>query len=249
MSDNQEFPALDIFKELELLLYSEKQSLPGRLEGLGHSINTQLDQIGFTDAYVTTQIKAFKQENLTDIQVEERGSAVSKVIKDVIWGMIELDVATVAVLDTPILQRLRYVRQNGFTYLVYPPASHTRFEHSLGVFAVASKYIASINTSATQPRRFADGLVPVPIGPKLALDIKHAALLHDIGHMPFSHVLERIFESAPVKFKLGHVSVRDFEICFMRQLPNIDSRLGEKLKYRDNPVSTFQEILHRITPR
>jgi HD superfamily phosphohydrolase len=114
--------------------------------------------------------------------------------------MIELDSASVILLDTPILQRLRHIKQNGFTYLVYPPASHVRFEHSIGVFAVASRYITSINASVLKPALLSKGLSPEPITPKLALDIKHAAMLHDVGHLPFSHVLETIFEGRP-----GHV--------------------------------------------
>ena len=130
--------------------------------------------------------------NLSKDEIEKSGFRVSKVVKDVIWEMIELDPTTVVLLNSPILQRLRYIRQTGFTFLVYPAASHTRMEHSLGVLAVVSKYIASINASAAQPSRIAHGLVPQSLSQTLALDLKHAALLHDIGHFPLSHVLEAI---------------------------------------------------------
>ncbi len=96
-----------------------------------------------------------------------------KIIKDPIHGYIEVEDFVLALLDSPILQRLRYIKQLGFSYLVYPGANHTRFEHSLGTMFLAD--VAS--------RRF--GLS----------DSEHvlvvvAALLHDIGHGPFSHASE-----------------------------------------------------------
>jgi hypothetical protein len=96
-----------------------------------------------------------------------------KIIKDPIHGYIEVEDFALALLDSPILQRLRYIKQLGFSYLVYPGANHTRFEHSLGTMFLAD--VAS--------RRF--GLA----------DTEHtlvvaAALLHDIGHGPFSHASE-----------------------------------------------------------
>ena len=86
-----------------------------------------------------------------------------KIIKDPIHGYIEVEDFALALLDSPILQRLRYIKQLGFSYLVYPGANHTRFEHSLGTMFLAD--VAS--------RRF--GLT----------DTEHtlvvaAALLHDI---------------------------------------------------------------------
>jgi HD superfamily phosphohydrolase len=229
MNDDQEFPALKTFRQIEALLFSENMNISGSLKGFLKSINQALDNIGFTDEYVRQQTQYFAKDKAKDFEIEDRGATVSKVIKDIIWGMIELDDTTVSLLDTPILQRLRYIKQNGFTYLVYPPASHARFEHSLGVFAVASKYIESINASASRTERFAKDLTPQRISPKLALDIKHAALMHDIGHFPFSHVLEAIYESAPLEFKFGSSTVRDFEICFMDKLRDSKSHLSERL--------------------
>ena len=55
-----------------------------------------------------------------------------EIIRDPLWDNIRLDRAAVAALDTPTVQRLRYVRQLGHAFLVYPGATHTRFEHALG---------------------------------------------------------------------------------------------------------------------
>jgi HD superfamily phosphohydrolase len=83
-------------------------------------------------------------------------------------------------VDTPAFQRLRYVRQLGHAFLVYPGATHTRFEHALGAYHLA--------------RRALDGLRErgdlAGLGGDDALLIRLAALLHDIGHYPFSHALE-----------------------------------------------------------
>jgi HD superfamily phosphohydrolase len=83
-------------------------------------------------------------------------------------------------VDTPAVQRLRYVRQLGHAFLVYPGATHTRFEHALGAYHLACRALAQLDevggASAMDPR---DARVT-----------RLAALLHDIGHYPFSHALE-----------------------------------------------------------
>ena len=55
-----------------------------------------------------------------------------KIIKDPVHGYVEVDEEILPILDAPAIQRLRYIRQLGFSYLVYPGANHTRFEHSVG---------------------------------------------------------------------------------------------------------------------
>ena len=61
-----------------------------------------------------------------------------KSIKDPVHGYIQVDSTLLPLLDTPQVQRLRYIRQLGFSYLVYPGAHHTRFEHSLGTMHLAN---------------------------------------------------------------------------------------------------------------
>src|SRR5204862_452311 len=80
-----------------------------------------------------------------------------------------------AVVDTPAVQRLRYVRQLGHAFLVYPGATHTRFEHMLGAYHLARRALAQIEETGHRVDRAA------------AQHITLAALLHDIGHYPFSH--------------------------------------------------------------
>jgi hypothetical protein len=84
------------------------------------------------------------------------------------------------VLDTPAVQRLRYVRQLGHAFLVYPGATHSRFEHALGAYHLTKSAL-----TALAERRELD---QVPEEDRIAARL--AALLHDIGHYPFSHALE-----------------------------------------------------------
>lgn len=103
-----------------------------------------------------------------------------KIIRDVIHGYVSLTDKEVELVDSPVFQRLRKIKQLAFTHLVYPGAVHTRFEHSLGTLEMASRImqrIESIYDSRDTLRR-----------------ARYAALLHDLGHGPYSHVFEGLVE-------------------------------------------------------
>uniref|UniRef100_A9A8C1 Metal dependent phosphohydrolase n=1 Tax=Methanococcus maripaludis (strain C6 / ATCC BAA-1332) TaxID=444158 RepID=A9A8C1_METM6 len=94
-----------------------------------------------------------------------------KIIRDPIHKDIKLNEEEISIVDMPEIQRLRNIKQTGLTCLVYPSANHTRFEHSIGTMHVAgeiAKNLENIDKNLT----------------------KIVALLHDIGHPPFSHTLE-----------------------------------------------------------
>jgi HD superfamily phosphohydrolase len=97
-----------------------------------------------------------------------------------LWDNIRIDRAALAALDTPVVQRLRYVRQVGHSFLVYPGATHTRFEHALGAYHLTRRAIAAIEELGELPAGMEED----------CLAVRMAALLHDIGHYPFSHALE-----------------------------------------------------------
>ena len=120
-----------------------------------------------------------------------------EVIRDPLWDNIRLDRPALLALDTAAVQRLRYVRQVGHAFLVYPGATHTRFEHALGAYHLTRRALASLEERGELER--------VPEAECLA--VRMAALLHDIGHYPFSHALEEAgfpsHETLGVA-KLGH---------------------------------------------
>jgi HD superfamily phosphohydrolase len=103
-----------------------------------------------------------------------------EVVRDPLWNNIGIDAQALAVLDTTPVQRLRYVRQLGHAFLVYPGATHARFEHALGTYHLARRALGVL-----QERGSLDG-----IAPDESAVIRLAALLHDVGHYPFSHALE-----------------------------------------------------------
>jgi HD superfamily phosphohydrolase len=105
-----------------------------------------------------------------------------EIIRDPLWNNIAVDPSAMRLIDTPPFQRLRYVRQLGLAFLVYPGATHSRFEHALGTYHLARRALSLLDERGA--------LHAIPR--ELCLTVRIAALLHDIGHYPFSHALEEI---------------------------------------------------------
>jgi HD superfamily phosphohydrolase len=112
-------------------------------------------------------------------------SRSSVVVRDPVHGDIELTREEVRVLDTPQLQRLRGIKQLGTAYLVYPGATHTRFEHSIGVLHMTDRLLNAVNKNA---ERDPDHCRSVASEERRILRL--AALLHDVTHIPFGHNIE-----------------------------------------------------------
>uniref|UniRef100_A0AAR2ILV7 Deoxynucleoside triphosphate triphosphohydrolase SAMHD1 n=1 Tax=Pygocentrus nattereri TaxID=42514 RepID=A0AAR2ILV7_PYGNA len=106
-----------------------------------------------------------------------------QVFNDPIHGHIELHPLLVRIVDTPQFQRLRHIKQLGGTYLVFPGASHNRFEHSVGVGYLAGSLVQALNER--QPELL--------ISKQDILCVQIAGLCHDLGHGPFSHMFDGMF--------------------------------------------------------
>src|SRR5512142_58212 len=108
----------------------------------------------------------------------------SIVLRDAVWDTIRLDETAERIVDSAAFQRLRYIKQLGLAYLVYPGAVHTRFDHALGVYHLARRSLQVL----------ADRGDTAQLDPPDCRLIPLAALLHDIGHYPFSHAVEELEE-------------------------------------------------------
>lgn len=104
-----------------------------------------------------------------------------EIIRDPLWNNIRVDAFTMRLVDSRVVQRLRYVRQLGLAYLVYPGATHSRFEHALGTYHLARRTLALLAERGD-----------VALDAQTCAITCAAALLHDVGHYPFSHALEEI---------------------------------------------------------
>jgi hypothetical protein len=98
-------------------------------------------------------------------------------VRDPIHQFVTLSESEWRAVNTPVFQRLRRIGQLAMTHLVYPGATHTRFAHSIGVRHVARRLCEQLDLSEIE-----------------GLPVLHAALLHDIGHGPFSHVSEQVLD-------------------------------------------------------
>ena len=104
-----------------------------------------------------------------------------KIINDPVYGFIRFpEPELMQIIDHPWFQRLRHIKQMGMAHLIYPGAVHTRFHHSLGACHLMGKAIDELKAKGIFPDH------------EDCLGARMAALLHDIGHGPFSHSLENI---------------------------------------------------------
>lgn len=141
----------------------------------------------------------------------------SKVFRDAIHNYIYVDQPLIlALIDTPEMQRLKRIKQLGGVHQVYQSAEHSRFTHSLGVYHVVLKMIN-------------DTILKDVLSDYDKLTVMCAALLHDIGHGPFSHCFEEVFKSSHEEYTIriidGHSQVHQvlesFHQGFSKQVSSI----------------------------
>lgn len=127
------------------------------------------------------KVKAVKKELKKARNADEKDV---KVFKSAIYGDIQVPMPERALFDSFFLQRLKYISHLGLAYHVYPEARHSRFEHSLGTYFLSKiicRNLETDNVTNEVPERRMEALI-------------FAALLHDIGHGPFSHLIDLVFK-------------------------------------------------------
>jgi HD superfamily phosphohydrolase len=144
-------------------------------------------------------------------------------VRDPIHGHIELAPPDFFILDIPPFQRLRAVSQLSFVDRIYPGANHSRFEHSLGAAYLAQRVMQ--NLSLTAPKNL------FRIKPSNVWEVKIAAYLHDIGHLPFSHAIEPLFsEFVPPNDDRAPHEVIGHEIARSKYLFDVLDRINSEFK-------------------
>ena len=153
-------------------------------------------------------------------------------IIDPIHDFIRAYGTEITIIDNPIFQRLRRIRQLSGAHLVYPGAQHTRFEHSLGVMHIAGQAGQVLQEKGI-------------VNSNDIENIRLAALLHDIGHGPFAHIFEEVLQR---KKKASHEEIgRDLilktEIGDDISKSGFDKKLITKLAFGDSKFQFMNEII------
>ena len=151
---------------------------------------------------------------------------INKIINDPIYGFINIESEIIKkLINHPYFQRLRRISQLGLSYLIYPGAHHTRFQHAIGCLFLMQKSIIHLRNKGHM------------ITEKESEALKIAILLHDIGHGPFSHALEKSIVS--------NISHEQLSSIYMQRLNDkFDGKLSLAIKIFNNEYSKL--FLHQL---
>ena len=152
-------------------------------------------------------------------------------ITDPIHDFIRLNKTEHQIIDTPVFQRLRRIKQLSGAHLTYPGAQHTRFEHSLGVLHIASMAASSLNSKGLMSTDDIE-------------NIRLAALLHDIGHGPFSHLFEEVLQRKKQSHEeIGKQIILKSEIGDIISKSGYDKKLIHNLAVGQSKMQYLNEIV------
>lgn len=175
-------------------------------------------------------------------------------IRDPLHVFIRLDSDERKVLDSRPFQRLRYIHQLGLTYLLYPGATHRRFEHSLGVMELAGRVYDTVTDPSNISHESIKNVVPTHNSyehPYWRRVLRMAALCHYIGHLPFSHSAEDLLPDGWDHERLTLEIIRSNELESIWKKIKIQSDDVAKLavgpkKYKDSDFTDWEAILSEI---
>lgn len=210
---------------------------------------------GYLDDVLAEKIK--KGENIEKLTIEKvkplylgnfrklmlKAQEEKDIIRDPIHGYIVTYPWETTIIDTPEFQRLRSIKQTPGTSYVYPGANHTRFEHSLGVLQLMGELINVIRQKYSE--EYLEDLLEVD-KPELEFElskVRMGALLHDIGHCPFSHAFEDFIRE--VKMQTGESEFIDHEDISQELIVKLLNKLNENTDQIENKIS--KEFYENLT--
>ncbi len=186
-----------------------------------------------------------------------------KTIRDPVHGYITIGKHELPLLDSPLFQRLRRVKQLQTAYHVYPGAEHSRFQHSLGAMHLSGKFaLALIRNTVGYRGKEINSTYKIPKIYNLEVDdvrelvshllaVRVAGLLHDIGHGPFSHAFdEEIISKSDDLRKRGIYSHEDLGFYLLKNFLIDELKKGLiKVGYFVNEETLESALLHILAPR
>ena len=152
-------------------------------------------------------------------------------IIDPIHDFVRVNSNELKIIDTPIFQRLRRIRQLSGAHLIYPGAQHTRFEHSLGVMHIASMAGHALNEKGI-------------VSSDNIQNLRFAGLLHDIGHGPFSHLFEELLQKRKMSHEdIGRNIILKTQIGDLISANGFDKKFITELAFGDSKFQFMNEII------
>ena len=152
-------------------------------------------------------------------------------IIDPIHDFVRVNSNELKIIDTPIFQRLRRIRQLSGAHLIYPGAQHTRFEHSLGVMHIASMAGHALNEKGI-------------VSSDNIQNLRFAGLLHDIGHGPFSHLFEELLQKRKMSHEdIGRDIILKTQIGDLISANGFDKKFITELAFGDSKFQFMNEII------
>lgn len=186
-------------------------------------------------------------------------------IHDSIHGIIKMSNLAFKIVDTPYYQRLRSLKQLGSANKIYPNASHSRFEHSIGVYHLASRILTSIKMNS-DPTLLNSWLADVPelkdyytrtykelnhekLDDYVCELVKIAALCHDLGHGPFSHVFDDVFIPAiRAERELNNLNNKVSELNISDKLTSTSTSISTHLDHHEARSCAILELIIKKDP-